>query len=90
MSCQTKKSIFNRLYTNFLKIKNYYATRKSWRTRRQIWSSLNENGAQTLKQIKKTAKITEKDFYLGLGWLLREDKVNANEVEDGETTFELK
>ncbi len=83
MSCQTKKSIFNRLYTNFLKIKNYYATSK-------IWSSLNENGAQTLKQIKKTAKITEKDFYLGLGWLLREDKVNANEVEDGETTFELK
>ena len=51
----------------------------------KIWSSLNENGAQTLKQIKKTAKITEKDFYLGL-----EDKVNANEVEDGETTFELK
>ena len=36
------------------------------------------------------SKITEKDFYLGLGWLLREDKVNANEVEDGETTFELK
>ena len=56
----------------------------------KIWSSLNENGAQTLKQIKKTAKITEKDFYLGLGWLLREDKVNANEVEGGETTFKLK
>ncbi len=55
-----------------------------------IWKALDQNGAQTLKQIKKAAKITEKDFYLGLGWLLREDKVSAKEAESGETTFELK
>lgn len=56
----------------------------------KIWNTLNENGAQTLKQIKKSAKITEKDFYLGLGWLLREDKVATNEVEGSDATFELK
>ena len=43
----------------------------------------------TLKQIKKAAKINEKDFYLGLGWLLREDKLTIDE-ESSEATFELK
>lgn len=56
----------------------------------KIWVALNENGAQTLKQIKKATKITEKDFYLGLGWLLREDKVSANENKNGELEFGLK
>lgn len=33
----------------------------------------------TLKAIKKATKLTEKDFLLGLGWLLREDKVRVEE-----------
>ena len=55
----------------------------------KIWTVLNEKGAMTLKQIKKAAKINEKDFYLGLGWLLREDKLTIDE-ESSEATFELK
>ena len=55
----------------------------------KIRTVLNENGDKTLKQIKKAAKINEKDFYLGLGWLLREDKLTIDE-ESSETTFELK
>ena len=62
---------------------------KSGETAGKIWTVLNEKGAMTLKQIKKAAKINEKDFYLGLGWLLREDKLTIDE-ESSEATFELK
>ena len=62
---------------------------KEEETAGKIWTVLNEKGAMTLKQIKKAAKINEKDFYLGLGWLLREDKLTIDE-ESSEATFELK
>ena len=49
----------------------------------QIWEALNGTEGLTQKQIKKAAKLkADKDFYLGLGWLLREDKVETSEVED--------
>ena len=48
-----------------------------------IWNDLGGGEeAQTFKQIKKATKLAEKDFNLGLGWLLREDKVNAVETGD--------
>ena len=48
----------------------------------QIWEALNGTEGLTQKQIKKAAKLkADKDFYLGLGWLLREDKVETSEVE---------
>ena len=48
----------------------------------QIWGALNGTEGLTQKQIKKAAKLTaDKDFFLGLGWLLREDKVVTSEVE---------
>ena len=62
---------------------------KAGETAGKIWTVVNEKGAMTLKQIKKAAKINEKDFYLGLGWLLREDKLTIDE-ESSEATFELK
>ncbi len=46
-----------------------------------IWNALNGTDGLTQKQIKKAAKIVDKDFFLGLGWLLREDKVSTSEVE---------
>ena len=33
-------------------------------------------------EIKKATKLVDKDFFLGLGWLLREDKVAVSEVEN--------
>ncbi len=43
-----------------------------------IWTALNENGAQNAKDLKKAAKVkTDKELYLALGWLLREDKVTV-------------
>lgn len=48
----------------------------------QIWQALNETEGLTQKQIKKAGKIkVDKDFFLGLGWLLRENKVVTSEVE---------
>ena len=41
----------------------------------RIWTALNETEGLTLKEIKKETKHKEKELYLGLGWLLREDKV---------------
>ena len=47
----------------------------------QIWEALNGTEGLTQKQIKKAAKLkADKDFYLGLGWLLREDKVETSEL----------
>jgi hypothetical protein len=42
----------------------------------------------TAKQLKKATKLVDKDLFLGLGWLLREDKVSAEEVE-GELFIKL-
>ena len=47
-----------------------------------IWNALNENGALNTKDLKKAAKVkADKDLYLALGWLLREDKVVVTEAE---------
>jgi Protein of unknown function (DUF2582). len=47
----------------------------------QIWNALNGTEGLTAKQIKKATKLVDKDLYLGLGWLLREDKLSIQEVE---------
>ena len=55
-----------------------------------IWNALNENGALNAKDLKKAAKAkSEKDLYLGLGWLLREDKLSVA-GDEKEPTFSLK
>lgn len=43
----------------------------------------------TTAQIKKAAEMTDKELYLGLGWLLREDKVATEEVK-GKVVVSLK
>ncbi len=47
-----------------------------------IYTALAETEGLTFKAIKKATKLTEKDFLLGLGWLLREDKLNITETGD--------
>lgn len=48
----------------------------------KIWNALNENGTLTGKDLKKAAgKLNDKDLYLGLGWLARENKIATAEVE---------
>lgn len=41
-----------------------------------IWNVLDQVESMNAKDLKKAVKLkTEKDLYLGLGWLLREDKL---------------
>ena len=48
----------------------------------KIWEALNEKGQLSSKELKKVAKIkTDKELYLALGWLLREDKIQTEEAE---------
>ena len=48
----------------------------------KIWEALNEGGKLTGKELKKAAKLrTDKELYLGVGWLLREGKLVIEEVE---------
>lgn len=56
----------------------------------KIWQALNENGEMASKDLKKVTKVkSEKELFLGLGWLLREDKLSTEEV-DGEIIVTLK
>ena len=55
-----------------------------------IWNALNENGTMGAKELKKAARAkSEKELYLGLGWLLREDKLTVA-GDEKEPTFSLK
>ena len=56
-----------------------------------IWEALNgKEIGLTQKELKKAAKLkTDKDLFLGLGWLLREDKIETKEKE-GEMSVKLK
>lgn len=48
----------------------------------KIWEALNEAGELTGKELKKATKLrSDKDLYLGLGWLLREGKLDVCEDE---------
>lgn len=49
----------------------------------KIWNVLGGTESLTTEQIKKATKLVGKDLFLGLGWLLREDKVSTQEVEGG-------
>ena len=54
-----------------------------------IWRALEGKNALSQKEIKKATKLKDKEFYLGLGWLLREDKINFTEGEE-ENNYALK
>jgi hypothetical protein len=47
----------------------------------KVWTVLDENGRQNLKEIKKATKLTDKELYAALGWLAREGKIALEEVE---------
>ena len=46
-----------------------------------VWNALNENGAMTVKSLKKATKLKDKQVFAAIGWLSREDKINVTEVE---------
>ena len=64
---------------------------KAGETAGLIWNALNGTKGLSGKNLKKVTKIrAEKELYLGLGWLLREDKITTSEDENGEMFVALK
>lgn len=55
-----------------------------------IWNAVNGTEGMTLKQLKKVTKFTDKELYLGLGWLLREDKVVLRPADSKDYYISLK
>lgn len=48
----------------------------------KIWEALNKAGGLSGKDLKKATKVrADKDLYLALGWLLREDKLVIKEAD---------
>lgn len=52
-----------------------------------IWNAL-QNGALTLKAVKKATKLKNEELYMALGWLAREGKLNFS-VEESDTVIAL-
>lgn len=42
----------------------------------KVWKALNEKGPLNLSALKKATKLDDRQLYLALGWLAREDKVD--------------
>ena len=56
----------------------------------KIWRILSTKGSLTKKRIIEQTKLNNKDFYLGLGWLARENKIfreNKNNYKLDETNL---
>ncbi|GHT59602.1 hypothetical protein AGMMS50239_06610 [Bacteroidia bacterium] len=47
-----------------------------------IWKVLDEQGAKSIKELKKLTKLTEKEIYGAIGWLAREEKLVFGKKED--------
>lgn len=45
----------------------------------EIWRLLNEKGPLTKKDIQEVTKQNDDDFFFGVGWLAREDKISVDE-----------
>jgi hypothetical protein len=55
----------------------------------RVWNVLHETGMQSVKNLKKTVKMTDKEIYATIGWLAREEKLTFVEKE-GELYLSLK
>ena len=56
-----------------------------------VWNALNEADALGMKQLKKITKLKEKEVYVAIGWLARENKVviNVNPEDEKDFLFSL-
>ena len=54
----------------------------------KVWSVLEKNSKQEIKDLKKTTKLTDKELYAALGWLGREEKI-AIDVKNKEIFISL-
>ncbi|MDR3219296.1 MAG: winged helix-turn-helix domain-containing protein [Dysgonamonadaceae bacterium] len=48
----------------------------------RIWKLLDEQGAKSVKELKKTTKLVDKEVYAAIGWLAREEKLIFTETAE--------
>ena len=49
-----------------------------------VWQALSTADALGVKQIKKIAKLKDKELFAALGWLAREGKINIDSDPEDE------
>lgn len=49
----------------------------------KIWETLEKNGALSASALVKATEAKNNDVYMALGWLLREDKLEAVKAGNG-------
>lgn len=74
MCIQKKKPAYN---INFKK--NYFMITKIGENAGLIYSALSDGSKKSVKDLKKTTKLNDKDTYSALGWLARESKLVLEE-----------
>jgi len=47
-----------------------------------VWKILDDQGTKSVKELKKAAKLTDKEIYAAIGWLAREEKLAFRQEED--------
>jgi len=40
-----------------------------------VWKVLDASGTKSMKELKKAAKLNDKEIYAAIGWLAREEKI---------------
>lgn len=53
-----------------------------------VWNVLNANGKMTESKLKKESGLAGADFYMALGWLAREGKLNTTTEVKGSKSCE--
>lgn len=58
----------------------------------KIWNALNKWGETNMASIARLAQVDERDAYSALGWLARENKIQAKvtKTKNGQIKFKLK
>lgn len=54
-----------------------------------VWKVLNTKGEQNFSALKKLVKLDDKQLYLALGWLTREEKIKFTQNKQ-QTIISLK
>ncbi len=49
----------------------------------KVWNALNEHGECEMAQLKKATALSEAEIAAAIGWLAREEKIQAAETKKG-------
>jgi len=47
-----------------------------------VWKVLDAQGMKSVKELKKSTKLVDKEIYAAIGWLAREEKLVFDQEDD--------